>query len=126
MLINTGQIPAYIVGYVAKAAVLPSPLPSDFSFPALGQPQRVFGLLAPHQNMIMNAWVEGDFFDDGEVEDIKRGRGKTLYIWGTVTYEDVVGEQRHTNFAHNIIWIPFKDGTERISGYYADRHNDAK
>lgn len=74
----------------------------------------------------MTAMVNRDFFDDGEVENIKRGLGRRLYIWGTVIYEDVFGDQRYTEFAHNIVWMPLKDGSEPILGNYVDRHNDAK
>jgi len=123
MLINTGQTPAYKVGYVAKAAVLPFPLADDFSFSQLDQPRRIFGLLAPQQNMIMSAFVEGTFFSDAEAEEIKRGRGRRVYIWGTVIYEDVIGEQRSTNFAHSIFWLSLPN--EPIYGNYADRHNEA-
>jgi hypothetical protein len=125
MLINTGLTPANRVSYAAKANVLPFPLADEFVFPPLDKPRSVFGLLAPQQNLIMNAMVKSDFFDDGEVENIKRGRGRRVYIWGTVVYEDVFGEQRYTNFAHSIIWLPSKDGSEPIWGYYVDRHNDA-
>jgi hypothetical protein len=125
MLINTGLTPALRVGYAARADVLSFPLEDGFVFPALGQPQSVFGLLAPQQNFIMNAYVDRDYFDDAEAEDIKRGRGKRVYMWGTITYEDVFGETRHTNFCQSIFWIRFKDESERIFGNYVDRHNDA-
>jgi hypothetical protein len=125
MLINTGLTPARRISYVAKADVLPFPLPDDFVFPSLEPPRTAFGILGPQQNFIMNAMVDGNFFDDSEVEDIKRGRGRRLYIWGTVTYEDAIGEQRYTEFAHNIFWIQLKDGREPILGNYVDRHNDA-
>jgi len=71
----------------------------------------------------MNAMVQGRC-PDNEVEDIRRGRGKRAYIWGTVTYEDAFGKERYTNFAHGIVWILGKDG-EMIFGFYADQHNDA-
>jgi hypothetical protein len=123
MLINTGQTPAYKVRYIAKAAVLPFSLADDFSFPPLDEPRAIFGLLAPQQNMIMNAFVEGPFFNDLEAEEIKRGRGRRIYIWGRVIYEDVTGEQRYTNFAHNIFWLSLPG--EPTYGNYVDRNNDA-
>ena len=125
-MINVGQTPAYKVAFVAKAACSASSyLPDDFTFPPLEPPRRAFGLVAPHQMYTIGALVEGDFFDDGEVQNIKSAIGKALYIWGTVTYEDVVGEARYTNFAHNIFWLRLKDGSERIVGNYVDRHNEA-
>jgi hypothetical protein len=124
MLINTGLTPALKVGYAAKADVLPFPLADEFVFPSLEKPRSVFGLLAPQHDLIINAMVESDF-DEGEVENIKRGRGRRLYIWGTIVYEDVFGQPRYTNFAHNIIWVLFKDGSEAVTGNYVDRHNEA-
>jgi hypothetical protein len=124
MLINTGLTPARKVAYVASAAVLPFPLLNDFIFPSLEPPRAAFGILAPHQNFIMNACVE-DFFPDNEVEEIKRGNRRRLYIWGRVTYEDVSEQERYTEFAHSIIWVSLPNGEERVLGNYLDRHNDA-
>jgi hypothetical protein len=108
---------------VARAAVFPFPLPDDFVFPSLESPRSGFGILGPQQNFILNAWVIGDFFPDDEVEEIKRGIGRRLYIWGRVTYEDVSEEQRHTEFAHNLFWVPLRNGEEHVFGNYVDRHN---
>jgi hypothetical protein len=124
LLINAGLTPARKIGYTARADVLPFPLPDDFVFPSLDPPRSAFGILGPQQNFVMNAMVGGDFFDDSEAEDIKRGIGRRLYIWGTVTYEDALGEQRYTQFAHNIFWLRLEDGREPILGNYVDRHND--
>lgn len=122
IVINTGQTPAYKVGYVAKADVVRFPLPDDFSFQPLEQPRRVLGVLAPQQHMIISAAIQSGNYTDAE--GIKRGRDSRTYIWGTVFYEDVVGDKRHTNFAHSIFWKPGPQG-DVISGDYADRHNDA-
>ena len=67
----------------------------------------------------------GDFFLEEDVEGIKRGMGKRVYIWGRVSYEDVFEDQRHTDFAHGIFWLSLLHGREPVSGHYADRHNDA-
>ena len=63
-------------------------------------------------------------YEDKEAEDIKRGNGRRLFIWGTVVYEDVFGITQRTDFAHSIFWVLYKDGTEHPYGDYADRHND--
>jgi Sec-independent protein translocase protein TatA len=125
ILINTEHTPAHNVRYAARADVLPWPLPNDFIFQQLEQPQPSFGVLAPQQDFTMGAWVDRRYDDDNEAEAIKRGIGRRLYIWGTVTYDDVFGEQRYTNFAQNIFWVALPDGSERILGNYVDRHNDA-
>jgi hypothetical protein len=122
-LINTGQTPAHKVKYAAKATVLQFPLPNEYAFPSLEKPRSGFGVLGPHQDFIMNAWVDKRY-DDDEAEDIKRGRGKMTYIWGTVIYEDAFGKERYTNFAHSIYWVTGPQG-EVVIGNYADRHNDA-
>jgi hypothetical protein len=73
------------------------------------------GVLAPQQDFTMGAWVDRRYDDDNEAEAIKRGIGRRLYIWGTVTYDDVFGEQRYTNFAQNIFGWRFQ--TE-ANGYW--------
>ena len=123
-LLNTGQSPAHQVRYSARADVLPFPLPDDFTFPELPPPRYGFGALGPHQDFTMNAAVQKRF-DDNEAEDIKRGKGKRVYIWGTVFYEDAFRKERYSNFAHGIIWTPGPEGKgEIVFGHYADRHND--
>jgi hypothetical protein len=124
LMINTGLTPAYKVRYTARADIFEFPLQDDFEFPLLDPPRSVFGILASQQNFTMNAAVK-EFTDDDEVSAIKYGRGKRLYIWGTVFYEDVSGIERYTNFSHNIFWITLEDGREFVDGNFVDRHNDA-
>lgn len=125
MLLNTGHTPAYNVTYKAKADILPYPLPKDFSLPSLDdRTGYTAGVLGPQQNFILNAWVEGDFFEDGEAEEIKRGRGRRLCIWGTVTYEDIFGEKKYTNFFQSIWWAATEQG-DRVIGNYESQHSDA-
>jgi hypothetical protein len=125
MLLNTGHTPAHNVTYKAKADILPFPLPEDFKLPSLDdRTGYTVGILGPQQNFILNAWVERDFFEDGEAEEIKRGRERRLYIWGTVTYEDVFGEKKYTNFFQSICWVATEQG-DRIIGNYGSQHSDA-
>ncbi len=123
ILLNTGQTPAHQVGYVAKADVLPFPLPPNFTFPSIEHEQQGFGVLGPHQNFILSAIVSVRY-PDAEVNLIKYGQGRSLYMWGTVTYKDVFGEARFTNFCHRLIWIPGPSG-ETVFGVYLPQHNDA-
>jgi len=133
-LINNGYTPAHKVTYKARAGILPYPLPESTT---LEPPENLFksaAVLGPRQTFTLNAparspvAVDG-FFTDEEVELIKRGTiGQRLYIWGTVTYEDVFGVPRFTNFCHSIVWVQIKNGkttTETVYGHYASRHNDA-
>jgi hypothetical protein len=126
ILVNSGQTPAYNVKYTAKATVLPFPLPNDYTSPPLEFPQSTFGILAPHHQFTINAIVQ-ERCDANDIEDIKRGRGRRVYIWGKVIYTDKTtdpSKERYTNFAHSIFWVSTPQG-ETIFGNYADRHNDA-
>lgn len=119
LILNTGHTPAHKVSYRAKAGILSVPLPDDFSFPL---DEKVIGaaVLGPQQHFIINAVVD-ELCDDAEVDDIKKSKGKGLYMWGIVTYEDVFGGGRKTRFCHQVTWRP--DG--KIWGYCTTDHNDA-
>lgn len=98
-LVNVGQTPALKVRYAAKTDILPFPLPKDFAFPALHEPGATFGVLAPHQNFIMNAAINRRLSDE-QAQAVKPCLGnERLCIWGTVFYDDAFGNARHTNFA---------------------------
>ena len=123
IIVNTGRTPAHNVGYKAAAAVLPVPLPSDFSFPL---PARSSGasVLGPQQHFEMNVLVE-DFVNEDEVPNIKLGlKGRAFYAWGIVVYRDVFGRLRKTEFCQTITWSGEGDAA-RIFGYQDQRHNKA-
>ena len=123
LLVNTGHTPARKVGYRAKAAILPAPLPEDFHF-TLPEAQVGASVLGPGQNFILSAIVD-DFVADADVAGIKNGTsGRALHVWGTATYEDVFGEMHYTNFCQIITWVPGPQG-QTIFGFYSSRHNDA-
>lgn len=122
-LVNTGNTPAHKVGFRAKAGILPFPLPDNFDF-TISTPWVGASILGPHQNFTLSAMV-ADFVDEAEVPGIKSGTaGKFLHVWGTVTYEDVFGESRYTNFYQALTWVPGPQG-EIIWGVYPGQHNDA-
>ena len=121
-VVNVGQTPAHKVAYRSNAAIMPRELPVDFTFP-LPDETSGSGVLGPHQTFDMGKAVD-DFCPDTEVDDIKIGKGKILYIWGIVTYSDVFGDDWHTKFCQSFIFG--KDGEEeQVFGFYDDRHNDA-
>jgi hypothetical protein len=118
-LINAGHTPAHNVRYQARAEILPVPLPEDFAFPLTGE--FVGGaLIGPQQNVIISAVVD-DYCDDGEIEDIKTGKGKVLYIWGIVMYTDVFGEDHYTKFCQSTLFTT--DG--KVFGFFLPKHNEA-
>ncbi len=85
LLINTGLTPAFKIRYTANAGGFPFPLLDDFEFPPLNPPRAAFGILGSQQNFVTNAIVQ-DFVPDDEVDAVKHGIGKRIYIWGTVYY----------------------------------------
>lgn len=120
LLRNAGHTPAYRVLHTCRAGILPLPLPDNFELPQPTQPARGGGMIGPGQTRILSAVIE-EFVPDNEVDAIKRGTGRALYIWGRVTYEDAFGEPRHTNFFQALTWQP--DNT--VMGYFIDRHDEA-
>jgi len=119
-MVNNGFTPAHFVGYRAKAALLPVPLPADYTLPE--PPKQRFGnsFIAPRGTVQFGQSVD-EFCHDEDVIRIKRAEGRALYIWGTVTYMDVFRKTHFTNFCHIYTWLP--DGN--VWGYYTNEHNDA-
>ena len=120
---NAGNTPAYKLSYKIKTAILPIPLPGDFTFP-LPNEAIEGNPLGAHQDATMNAFAD-DFCPDEEVESIKvGGKGRVLYVWGIVTYKDVFGENHSTKFCHTVNFVRL--GTEdRVIGFYIGRHEEA-
>src|SRR6266704_580495 len=114
IVVNTGHTPARKVSFRASAAILPAPLPEDFGF-ALSGEIKSSATVGAQQNAHLSAIVD-DFVGDAEVEDIKSGnKGKCLWVWGIVTYEDIFGQEQSTRFCQSLFW--FADG-KTVYGYY--------
>lgn len=107
---NVGNTPANKLAFNLQTDLLPLPLPADFKIPAFDpvsagtQPPTV----GPHQNSLVNA-VAPRIYSDEEVNDLKSGNKKLLYVFGTVTYQDVFGESHYTKICQMILWMA--DGT---------------
>jgi hypothetical protein len=124
LLLNTGHTPALKVKFLAKAAILPRPLPHGFRFPAPTEDAtRPAGaaMLGAQQSANIQA-VVNEVVPEAEVENIKLGLGRCLYIWGVVKYEDIFEEQHTTEFCQSLMWRT--DGTS-VFGFYTPDHNDA-
>ena len=120
LLINAGQTPAYKVAFKVRADVLPFPLPQDFDFAVPDNPAGSESTLGGHAPPITLTGVVGWLYNEAEVAEIISG-SKRLYIFGTVTYEDVYHLRRYTNFCFSVIWL--EDG--KSMGLFTKRHNDA-
>ena len=70
--------------------------------------------LGPHQNMFLVA-IAPRIYSDDEVEELKHGSKKLLYVFGTVTYEDTFGVSRYTKLCQVIVW--FADGSPSTRNY---------
>jgi len=116
---NNGLTPAHKVRHKAKAAILPNPLPNNFAYPL---PEAYAGetIMGPRQQNSVNTIVD-DFIDDAEVDNVKAGNGRALYVWGIIEYEDVFGEHQQTRFCQVYAWL--QDG-KTVWGYYVSGHND--
>jgi len=119
LIINTGQTPAYKVRYLARADILPVPLPDNFALP-LETDEVSSGNVGPQQRSAIRAAANA-FWDDADVDNVRRANGRALYVWGRVTYEDAFNVERHTNFCQMLSWLP----TGEVWVYYNPRHNEA-
>jgi hypothetical protein len=93
-LINAGQTPGYKVGYRARTAILPFPLPQDFDFSLPDTPTGGESTLGHGQQMILSGVVDR-YYSETELAEINSG-SKRLYMFGTATYEDVYRISRRT------------------------------
>jgi hypothetical protein len=119
VIINAGFTPAYNVRHWAKAAILAMPVPLDFPFP-IGIFPEAGSLIGAQQNSMMSA-ITDDYVADDQIEDIKKGKGRALHIWGTVSYVDIFGEPHETEFCQCLTWLP--NGT--IYGIFLPHRNKA-
>jgi hypothetical protein len=107
LVVNSGNTPAYKLGYKMRAGVLPYPLPADYQLPHLRQ---MVGesIMGPQQQIVLiEGTVVEDFVADQDVEYVKYALGgKALYGWGLIMYEDIFGEKHQTEFCQSVHWLP--------------------
>jgi hypothetical protein len=120
-LSNSGFTPAIGMTYWALAAILPFPLPSGHVLPINHSPASNLMDLGPRQSLELNAVVDTRV-PDNEVEDIRNGFSRRVYVWGVVSYADVFGDQHLTEFCHSIYWIG-PDDAKLIGGTYEFNRN---
>jgi hypothetical protein len=132
-IVNVGLTPAKKVSYRVRAEILDeSAAGAGFVFP---EPELKYdndATLNPRQVFTIQNAAVAQTFEPADVEAISKGDHKRLFVWGTVTYEDVYDEgvKRETRFSHNFV---FFDQTEPITGkiehkvnsFYSHGHNDA-
>jgi Sec-independent protein translocase protein TatA len=120
LIFNSGLTPARNVRHRIKSGIFSIPLPDNFDQSVTAEKEAGGNLIGAHQSAQMPSVID-DYVPDGEVEDIKAARGRGVYAWGIVTYEDVFGETHTTTFCQQFTYLP--DGKLWVS-YIAGR-NDA-
>jgi len=117
---NAGFTPAYDVIVYAKAEVLPFPLPSDFDFSVPENAEASVSVLGFQQHTFTAAGLSRKLSAD-EIAEIKRpNANRRIYNYGHVTYRDLFGNPRRTNFCFYTIW-----GSVSPVSMTTRRHNDA-
>ena len=123
LLINSGQTPARNFAFVAKAAILDVPLSEDFNTTVEIPAENGKGVIPPHQNRHIYAVVD-NLVPDDQVQNIMDGTGKSLYVWGAVTYDDIFDGHWRTEFCQQLTFIPNRDGNgHTINGLFIGNRN---
>jgi hypothetical protein len=118
-ILNFGNTPAYHVRHAVAADVLPFPLPLQFTFPLpeMGESESVIG---PHQNRIVSG-IAAKRYPPIEVDQILKGFGQRLYMWGRVVYEDAFKIERFTEFSFSVVLL----SNGNFMSYDTNRHNNS-
>jgi hypothetical protein len=99
---NHGQTPAYKTSSSAAVDILPFPLPKGFKLPIDTNPAPSSFVLHPQASFAGNV-VAKRTFTSAEIADAVANNGKRIYVYGTVKYEDLAGDQRFTDFCYSVI-----------------------
>ncbi len=118
-LVNTGSTPARNLRLWIAADIVSRDKAETFDYPIAEETARAPSVAAPHQQYILSAVVK-DFVPDAEVHAIKEGVGKTLTVWGVVTYDDIFGDHHTTKFAQWLSWLP----NNNVFGHFVPGQND--
>jgi hypothetical protein len=129
MIVNNGATPARNLRYRIRAKILSVPLPDDFRFSLPSHAEnRSNNILGPQQNGSMVSVVE-DYVDSNDVASIKLGITRGLYVWGTLSYEDIFGDLHRCTFAQQLYWEQSGPKSENgeipeiIRGWHLGKHN---
>ncbi len=120
-IINTGKTPAHNVVIVARAAVMPHPLPPELDLTLTVGPSSSRWTLGAGQWSHARRWLDR-MLTDTEMQQVMNLQGSAVYIYGRVTYDDVFGVEHYTHFCQFAIW-----GSEgfAVEGNMIERHNDS-
>jgi hypothetical protein len=116
-IVNNGPTPAYNVRYRAKAEILTDSIAANYVFTEPPDVPKSQSSIGPHENRLLSAILD-HFVADNEIDDILQGRGKALFVWGVVHYDDVFGQPHFTQFCQRLVWLQDRSN---IFGIYDGR-----
>jgi hypothetical protein len=116
-IVNNGATPAYNVRYSAKAEILTDRIAESYIFREPSVPPQSQSSIGPREIRYMTAML-GYQVAESDIQDILDGKGKALWVWGVVYYDDVFRRPHFTQFCQRIIWL--KDRSN-IYGTYDGR-----
>jgi hypothetical protein len=104
-ILNNGQTPAYNVRYRIKADILTDSVAIGYTFTEPPDVPKSQSSVGPNENRQMSAILTHNVLAS-EIEDIKRGKGKAMWVWGVVHYDDVFGNPISLNSASGFRGLP--------------------
>jgi hypothetical protein len=113
-ILNNGQTPAYNVRYSAKAEILSDSVAASYIFREPSAAPQSQSSIGPRENRLMGVLL-GYHVADSEIQDILDGKGKALWVWGIVYYDDVFRRPHFTQFCQRITWL--KDRSNIYGNY---------
>ncbi len=122
-IMNTGQTPAYDLSVESTLGIHPFPLPPNLPPTRDPMPNPSKSVLGTGQKKVAGGPYARSL-PPSEWDEIRRGTGKRIYIYGVVYYRDAFGVKHTTNFCQFAGWADGKAGGE-IFGGMTEQHNDA-
>lgn len=121
---NMGKTPAYNVRYKTNSGILREPLAENL---ILSHGQKTVGeyVLGMGQNYTIHIIMD-DYVDQSDVPDIMSGtKGRALYYWGFLDYDDVFGDPHTTEFCHRLFFVPDQTNPTKykVNGNYMAGRN---
>jgi hypothetical protein len=116
---NTGNTPARNLVVDISTCAIVGELPQDFSYPSFAKSPGFPGLIGPRAGsqsvLLLHDGILGEIFS----------RKRNFFVWGTVTYDDIFGASRRTQFCFRYNgYVLRNDGTiEKTIFGPGERHN---
>jgi hypothetical protein len=100
---NAGSTPARSLRHSSEVKFLSDPLPSGFKPSVAEDPDATTTTLGGGHTVEAIKVMDG-LLTDSELEEWKGHRGRKIYVFGTVYYEDVFGEPHVTDYGFKLLW----------------------